>query len=357
MKKIGILQTAFTIAGCFFGAGFLSGQELWQFFGSFGVPGFLGVIISCLLLSLLTFLTINFSHETSITDMEKVIVPCNIKWLEKVASFLELSFLFCIYIIMIAGAGSLIFQITGNLTLKIVTCFLFGALITFISLKGLGSAVRFFDIVVPILIFITVTVVIIVLSKNDFSNIEFTSHRAKNVLIDNWLVSSLNFVSYNYFCIIAITASLGKHAKSTTSSLLGSLVACVLITTVAILILLALFAVPTATKTELPLLSLADNIGTLSEIAVTVALLFAMFGAAISVYVPVPEHFEKYGWFAKHKVLYTCLISIVAILLSLFEFSQLISIIYPVFGYISIFAIIGLFINNALLLKNKKLTQ
>ena len=36
MKQIKTFSLAFTYVGCFLGAGFISGQELWQFFGAFG---------------------------------------------------------------------------------------------------------------------------------------------------------------------------------------------------------------------------------------------------------------------------------------------------------------------------------
>ena len=39
MKEIKIIPLATAYAGCFLGAGFVSGQELWQFFGEFGVKG------------------------------------------------------------------------------------------------------------------------------------------------------------------------------------------------------------------------------------------------------------------------------------------------------------------------------
>ena len=35
-QKIGTLRLALTFAGCFLGAGYVSGQELWQYFGAFG---------------------------------------------------------------------------------------------------------------------------------------------------------------------------------------------------------------------------------------------------------------------------------------------------------------------------------
>ena len=43
MKQIKTMTLAFTYVGCFLGAGFISGQELWQFFGSFGNWGYVGL--------------------------------------------------------------------------------------------------------------------------------------------------------------------------------------------------------------------------------------------------------------------------------------------------------------------------
>ena len=51
MKEIKTWSLAFTYVGCFLGAGFISGQELWQFFGSFGGGGLLGVLAALALLA------------------------------------------------------------------------------------------------------------------------------------------------------------------------------------------------------------------------------------------------------------------------------------------------------------------
>ena len=50
MKEIKTWSLAFTYVGCFLGAGFISGQELWQFFGSFGNWGYVGFAAAAVLL-------------------------------------------------------------------------------------------------------------------------------------------------------------------------------------------------------------------------------------------------------------------------------------------------------------------
>ena len=51
MKEIKTWSLAFTYVGCFLGAGFISGQELWQFFGSFGNLGYVGFLLAVVLFS------------------------------------------------------------------------------------------------------------------------------------------------------------------------------------------------------------------------------------------------------------------------------------------------------------------
>ena len=48
MKQIKTFSLAFTYVGCFLGAGFISGQELWQFFGAFGNWGYVGFVLAAL---------------------------------------------------------------------------------------------------------------------------------------------------------------------------------------------------------------------------------------------------------------------------------------------------------------------
>ena len=50
-KKWNAGSIGLTFAGSFLGAGYVSGQELWQFFGSFGGGGLLGVLAAMALLA------------------------------------------------------------------------------------------------------------------------------------------------------------------------------------------------------------------------------------------------------------------------------------------------------------------
>ena len=52
MNEMKTLPLAFTYVGVFLGAGFVSGPELWQFFGAFGNWGYVGFLLAAVLFTL-----------------------------------------------------------------------------------------------------------------------------------------------------------------------------------------------------------------------------------------------------------------------------------------------------------------
>ena len=113
MRQLKAWQLAFSFIGCFLGAGFVSGQELWQFFGSFGSSALWGAAFASALLCFFAAILMLVARRSGVTDMEKVIFWKDSPALRTALSVVEISFMFGIYIVMAAGAGSLAQQLTG----------------------------------------------------------------------------------------------------------------------------------------------------------------------------------------------------------------------------------------------------
>lgn len=353
MLKIGIRQICLTMAACLFGAGFVSGQELWQFFGSFGTKGLICMAASGLLLALLAFMTVRFAAIYDTAEMDRIVIPFNSKLLVNIAGGIELSFMFCIYVIMTAGAGTLIENLSGSTGLRVLCSCVFCAAVTAVALKGIGRAVKIFGLVVPIMVTVAVIISVGITAKNGLPELHIEPQTTGNPLISNPIVSMLTFVSYNFFCAIGSLASVGKYAASAKRAAAGSLLGGLLLTAVAFFIVLAILAVPGSENAELPLLSLAGSIHISTKYIVAVTLLIAMFGASLSVFVPIPEYLNKFRFTFRHNKLCTALLSLAALLLSLFGFSDLIGVIYPIYGYIAFAAIAGLTVNYFKAVKHK----
>ena len=106
-RKIGALSLSFTIAGCFLGAGYVSGQELWQFFGSFGAKGVAGLLLAVALLFFTGIIMILLGRLTRLSEIDKIVVRRDWPLLRGAVTVLELLFLFGVGTIMSAGVGAL----------------------------------------------------------------------------------------------------------------------------------------------------------------------------------------------------------------------------------------------------------
>ena len=115
MKEIKIIPLAFAFAGCFLGAGFVSGQELWQFFGEFGVKGYIGLLLACVLLAAFGVIMMRLLQKSGIEKAEEIMVPWDVPFLRMAAGLILNIFLLCVVVIMTAGVGATVEQLLAVL--------------------------------------------------------------------------------------------------------------------------------------------------------------------------------------------------------------------------------------------------
>lgn len=353
MKKINFLKLAFTYAGCFLGAGYVSGQELWQFFASYGLWGFAGLFITVLIQFLFGVMLLNTVKDTEIYEMDKICVPFDNSVLRKIVSICAVFFMYGVYIIMAAGAGAIFFRMFG-LPLA-VGCGIFCLIVAFLTFYGIEGMIDLFSKVVPLLVLGTVFVCVLFLFKTkDISfDLSLNSGGGSNALLGNWFFSSLTYVSYNLFGTIGIIAPVGKITEKKDikkGMFLGSLILFVIAFFInTVLLLNTEFSV-----FELPMLEVAKEIGFVFGIIYSVLLLFGMFGTSLSSFVAVIKFSEqKYDFAVKYKKQIIVILSILAFLLSLFGFGDLIGVIYPISGYFGFLVIAGTVLGYVMNRKNR----
>ena len=66
MKEI--FTITLVIIGALIGAGFASGQEIYSFFYSYGIMGIIGIIVTCILISLIIYKTLWIICKNNIED-------------------------------------------------------------------------------------------------------------------------------------------------------------------------------------------------------------------------------------------------------------------------------------------------
>ena len=198
-QKIGTLRLALTFAGCFLGAGYVSGQELWQYFGAFGARGLLGLVLAVALLGGTGVLLLRLSARTGIETMDALIVRADIPWLRTAVGVLTAALLFGVVCIMAAGIGAL-----GNQMLGLpvwlgaaIACVLIAAAAYF----GLGGMVSVFTVAVPCMIVAALVIAGIRLHRTELTAAAFAAGDT-NPMLGSWATSAVNYAAYNFFATV-----------------------------------------------------------------------------------------------------------------------------------------------------------
>ena len=346
-KKWNAGSIGLTFAGSFLGAGYVSGQELWQFFGSFGGGGLLGVLAALALLAVFGLALMYIISRTGIAEMDAVLVPWErLAWLRKLSSALQLILLFGVIAIMYAGGGALLEQLFSLPTWLGRT--LMAVLVTLVALRGLRGAVGAFSLIVPVIVALTLIFGGMALARYGVSLPAFGAAEGSNPLMRSAAFGAVTFAFYNFFGSVGILAPLGEAASSKRAARRGVLLGTALLLLIAYSVLLAVMAVPETADAELPMLALAYGLSRPLGYVYGVLLLLCMYGSALSMTVAITtyasarsERVEKRrGWFI-------LALGALGYAASSVGFGDLISVVYPVFGYCSSVFIVCLLVHAA----------
>ncbi len=344
MKIFNIIQLGFIFAGCFLGAGYVSGQELWQFFGVYGRNGFWGMLFAIFLFFIFGCIVFVLAKKTGIVLMDEIVISKNNSALRNIVGFVQVFFIIGIYIIMCAGAGALINQLFGLHIIAGSALFCFA--VCFISLRGIKGVIEIFSLFVPPLIFGAVIVGISAVNKTNFS---FCAETEKINLTVNPIISAVIYVSYNFFGSIGILAPVAQKYKTKRYLIGGTAVGCLFLSLISLCILAAMNTVSESIHAQLPMLFIATKINKFVGYAYGVFLLGAMFSTSLSSLVAVCEYVKvKYNFNKKKSAVLTVCMSFFACILSLIGFDRLIGTIYPIcgiFGFFALFAVVCHYIN------------
>lgn len=351
-KKIHFLSLAFTFAGCFLGAGYVSGQELWQFFGSFGERGLAGAAVSVSLLAVMGILLIRVAGIKQISEMDSVISVTGRPAGKLIFSITELFFLFGIAVVMTAGTGSLVNRITGVPVW--VGSVVFSFIIAGISLAGLSGMVAAFSVSVPLMAVISLGIFIYLFVKNPGTGMENGVVTNTNPLISNVFISAPVFASYNLFASIGILTPLEKHIGSRRTLYAGIVLGAVILLVIAYAVLLSMSLDKECITEALPMLRAAEDISPVLKYVFAVLLLLGMTGTAVSSEFAIIEYIKEKLHTGKRATAASVFgLSCIMGVSSLAGFSRLVSTVYPVCGYLG-FAGIALIIINYIIGTVKK---
>lgn len=355
MKKITPLQIAVTFTGSFLGAGFLSGQELLQFFGQFGGWGIAGMALSIGAFVLFSLLTLDIAKRTGCQEFERIIVHGDHPWLRRLFGAVFLIFLFGCMMGMIAGAGALLEQIFGLPALA--GDLLLAAAVFLVAVAGASGILTAFSIVVPLLVAAALVVGLLAFGLLPADPMFALPLSSGNPLLGSWLFSAVSFLSYNMMAAITILVPLSQSMGDRRAIRRGIGLGAGLLAVISVFILLPMILFRSlAAGAELPMLALAAQISPALGILYALLLLCGMFTAALSSLFGITARMEARRG-GRISPCLTALLCAAAFAGSIFGFRNVVSYIYPICGYVGFFALLGILFHARALRKSGVPTQ
>lgn len=334
-----VFKIVFVIIGTLIGAGFASGQEIYVFFFSYGIKGFIGIIISSVGMGGLIYKTLGIINKYNINSYKDLLdILIKNKKENKYFNFKNIInliiniFILVTFFIMIAGFGAYFEQQFGINSL--VGSSILAILNFVIFLTSVKGVIKANELLVPMLIVFLVII--------GFINIiDINIVKLGNYIIrtnqSNYILSAIIYASYNSILLIPVLITLKKYINTKKQILFISLIGTIIVILLATIIFLILIRVDVdITKLEMPAVYVVSNIFKFLEIIYGFIILGSIFTTSISLGTSFLQNVSK------NKRSYTqiaAIMCITSVLTSQIGFSNLINLLYPIFGYLGLIQI------------------
>lgn len=339
-----ILKVVFVIIGTMIGAGFASGQEMYLFFFSYGIKGIIGLLIASLIIGVVIFKTFQIVNKYQIGTYKEfldILIQKNRKTKAIINTIINL-FILITFFIMIAGFGAYFEQelginsLIGSAILAFSTFFIFMT-----SIKGVVKAN---ELLVPILIGFLIIIGILNIKEIHFLELENYIIRRNQ---SSFILSAILYSSYNSILLIPVLLTLKDYIQDKKQIAKIASLSTVIIAILSIIVFLLLIRVDVdITKLEMPAVYVVTNRFKILRYAYGFIILGSIFTTAISLGTSFLQNITKNRKSYTQVAVVMCITSV---LISRIGFSNLVNLLYPIFGYLGLVQILKLTI-----IKNKR---
>jgi uncharacterized membrane protein YkvI len=340
MKKI--LQIASAFIGIIVGAGFASGQEILQYFTSFGYKGTIGAIIATILFAYLGMILTRLGSRAQTTSHREVIYFISGRKIGVIVDYIIVFTLFGVGVVMIAGAGSILnqqFSLPSFVGITLMTII--------VMLTVMLDVHRVVSIIASIAPFLILTVMVISMYSlftvdTPLREMEFIATDQPSA-VSHWLLSAINYVSFNIALGASMALVMGGAEKNKRTATIGGLLGGLGIGILIVFNHYAIFSnISMVAEYEMPILKIADDISPVFGIIYSIILFGMIFNTAVSMFFSLGSRFMPNGTPAFRR--FSIITILAAFALSFVGFTKLVSLFYPIIGYLGFFLIIVLII-------------
>lgn len=326
--SIGPLRIAAAYIGTVVGAGFASGQEVLRFFSAYGLAGFAGILIAAALFFFIGYSILLLGRSLRARSHVDIVRHSNGKLPGAAIDIIITLFMFGGLCTMIAGSGAIFHEQYGLPPVWGTVVMAAAALATVMTgTKGVLGANSY---IVPFLMVSVLLIAAVTLFRNPVTANELMTSGAISGATPHWLLSAVNYASYNIVVSIGVLAPIGAAAADKKTLFRGALLGTAgLGAGMAAISLCLLTNMDAASDAQIPMLIIARRILPVIRVLFPVVLLSAVYTTAVG---------NLYGFVRRMpqglpKPMVIAVTAAAALVVGQLGFSNMVKYLYPVVGY------------------------
>lgn len=306
-------------------------------FFSYGIEGLVGLLITNVIIGFVIYKTFKIVNKHKIDTYKEfldILIPKGIKIKPIINTVINI-FILITFFIMIAGFGAYFEQELGINSL-IGSCIL--AILTFgVFMTSVKGVVKANELLVPILI--GFLIIIGIINLKDIHLFELGNYIIKTNK-SNFILSAILYSSYNSILLIPVLLTLKNYIENKKQIIKITTTSTLIIMILSVIVFLLLVRVDVdITNLEMPAVYVVSNMFKAARYVYGFILLGSIFTTAISLGTSFLQNVTQNKKSYTHIAAIMCITSVI---ISKIGFSNLVSSLYPIFGYLGLIQILKL---------------
>jgi uncharacterized membrane protein YkvI len=327
-------QIAAVYVGTVVGAGFATGREIVEFFSRFGFVGLIGMLMSGYILIFLGSKLMVISARINAKSYEEFNQYLFGEKIGKVVNLLLMLMLIGVCAVMLAGAGAVFEEQLGlSKASGVIITIALSIIVMLVGIKALFAVNMF---VVPLMITFSFILMVLSLRLPHFIDQLLYIPYVK----DGWtaVIAPFSYTAFNLSLAQAVLVPVAAEVKDERTIKRGGMLGGAALTIILITSHMTLVMLPNFASYEIPMAIIMKSLVPGLYWIFVLVIYGEIFTSVIGNVFGLEKQIKQY--IVLPKIVIVTGIFVVSYLLSLFEYSRLLSYLYPIFGYVSLLFII-----------------
>ncbi|WP_210130022.1 hypothetical protein [Staphylococcus sp. GDX8P54P] len=323
------IMVAFAFVGVVVGAGFATGQEIFQFFTSHGSYSITGIIVTGLIITLAGVFVLNTGFTIQSHNHSESIQYYLHPMIARIFDIILTLFLFSLAMIMTAGGASTIHESFGlPYWLSSLLLVLFILMTLFLKFERLITVL---GMVTPFLVIVVSIIAIYYFITGDVNFSAANRFNEQHGLSLGWWFDGLNYASLQIAAAFSFLSVMGGRMQHRQSALWGGILGGIIITLLLLMINLGLITeFEHIQSVALPTLLLANHISPLLGTMMSIIMILVIYNTIVGLMYAFASRFTEP--FSKGYFVLIIAMAIVTFICTFIGFISLIGKVFPIMG-------------------------